>query len=111
MGYTGIFSRARTPEQFFKAELQHKQFYGVVDYAVRGNVIYVADRLPDGMTLARVVHVEKCGAEWRYKIVSENEGPFETRCPVRILRSLSETQNKWALRWRAECLANMGDIQ
>lgn len=38
-----------------------------------------------------------------WKGMTEFDGPVERKCPVGILNLLSETDDKWALKWREEC--------
>lgn len=107
MGGTGAWCRARTREQFFHAELEHDLFIGdVIDYAVKGTVIYMAVKHPDGYVYGAVVQTYRDRIDkdyWIYKAMSEDEGPRERKCPLRILRLLSPTDNPYAIQWREEC--------
>lgn len=40
-----------------------------------------------------------------YKPMDETYGPCESKCPVSILKLLSETENEFANAWREACLA------
>ena len=39
-----------------------------------------------------------------YKDISEDMGPYESKCPVSIIKALSPTTNENALAWRQRCL-------
>lgn len=41
-----------------------------------------------------------------YKDISEDMGPYESKCPVGIIKVLSPTTNANALAWRARCIEN-----
>lgn len=54
--------------------------------------------------------VETCGQDrsdpyfnFGYKAISETSGPYKCDCPKSILDLLTETDNEYALRWRAAC--------
>jgi len=45
---------------------------------------------------------------WKYtKLVDEDMGPCEVRCPAKILNMLSPTAEKYAVAWRETCRANI----
>lgn len=115
MGMTSVYSRAKTPAQLFEAEIRNVLSGEVLDYASYRSVIYAAVRYSDGHVGAVVVLTRKRRnqPEWTYTIITENEGPHETRrCPLRILKLLSPTQHKYAQEWREKCYAqfNKGAI-
>lgn len=39
-----------------------------------------------------------------YKDISEDMGPYESKCPVLIIKTLSPTTNENALAWRQRCI-------
>lgn len=39
-----------------------------------------------------------------YKDISEDMGPYESKCPVSIIKTLSPTTNENALAWRQRCI-------
>lgn len=39
-----------------------------------------------------------------YKDISEDMGPYESKCPVSIIKALSPTTNENALAWRQRCV-------
>ena len=41
-----------------------------------------------------------------YKDMSEDMGPYESECPVSIIKLLSQTDHEYALAWRKRCLDN-----
>jgi hypothetical protein len=38
-----------------------------------------------------------------YKDMSEDMGPYEAKCPLRVLGRLTPTDSEWANDWRARC--------
>lgn len=115
MGSTGVFlpPSVKTREQFFHAELEHDLLVGdIIDHAVNGTTIYIAFRTPEGEINAAVVPTFKRRAdggytEWIYKGMTEREGPCEDKCPLRILRLLTNpAPNQWAEEWRERCYAH-----
>lgn len=48
----------------------------------------------------------KDGYTFGYKDMTEDMGPVESKCPVGILNLLTESQNEFALAWRARCRSN-----
>ena len=38
-----------------------------------------------------------------YKDMDETMGPVESNCPMRLLKLLTPTDNKWANEWRERC--------
>ena len=42
-----------------------------------------------------------------YKIISEDMGPCEDKCPESILKRLSPTDSPWANEWRERCWENV----
>ena len=42
-----------------------------------------------------------------WKDMDESCGPYETKCPERILKLLTPTDNEFALGWRKACWANI----
>ena len=49
----------------------------------------------------------KDGHTFGYKDMSESCGPCQTRCPERILKLLTPTEDKYAQDWRKECWDNI----
>lgn len=105
MGWTGSYlPSVKTRQQLFEAEVRNNFIGQVIDYAVKGSVIYVAvrDKRSDKIE-ACVVLTEKRGEWWYMKYMGEEMGPCESQCPLRILRLLSPTESKYANDWRARC--------
>lgn len=107
MGASGVYlPRVKTREQFFQAELVRDFFIDdVIDHAVKGTVIYVAVHTPDGAIVAHVITTRKApDGWWFYKAVPESAGPCEDKCPLRILRLLTDpAPGDWAQQWRERC--------
>lgn len=105
MGWSGTcLPFVRTRQQLFEKDIRPNFLGQVIDYAIKGSVIYVAVRQPDnGKVEACVVLTRKEGAWWYTKYIDEGMGPREARCPLRILRLLSPTDHEWALEWRQRC--------
>lgn len=79
----------------------HGVFYG----AVKSN--------DDGRVSAIVVLVKPLRDKYLnfgYKWMDETVHPYYYRCPDRILNILSETDNEYALEWRAKCKLNNKSI-
>lgn len=111
MGSTGVFlpSSVKTREQFFHAELEHGYLIGdVIDHAVKGTTIYIAFRTPEGeINAAVVLTFKQRDGMWIYKGMTEREGPYEDKCPKRILRLLTNpAPNQRAEEWRSRCYSH-----
>lgn len=50
-----------------------------------------------------VLIIKREGKRLHVKRISEDMGPYDDRCPLRILDLLSETSNEMAHDWRARC--------
>ena len=69
------------------------------------NVIYAAYQIPSGKVIGLVIlykYYQK-DREVVHKEVTEDMGPRHSECPNNILDMLSETDNEFALEWRARC--------
>lgn len=70
------------------------------------DVVYAAVRCGGTQRVWGIVLILKReGKRLHVKRISENMGPYDDRCPARILDLLSETSNDWARDWRARCRA------
>lgn len=114
MGWTSLTrSRDESDREFFAREFSCCQ---IVDFSKVGNVAYmVLERIEmPGKRFALV-----CLTEWdswnalnfryfnfRYKDISEEMGPCESNCPVRLLDKLSPTDSEYANNWRQRCREN-----
>jgi hypothetical protein len=101
--------------------LSHREFFrdrwgaefddGVLDMAAANNVIYTAYRTQanghEGQVVALVFLTRWAPSDpqfnFGFKEMDETMGPFEARCPERILDLLTPTTNEQALKWRAAC--------
>ena len=117
MGWTGCYrEKGFSDKDFFQKEFG-QNFY-VLDSARNGMTVFlkVYDR-EQNTTLAYVV-LTRLGRNggtfgagsgnlinFYYKEMTENMGPDETRCPLRIIDGLSEPENNDASVWRERVLA------
>jgi hypothetical protein len=80
----------------------------VLDAAIEGTVVYVAVRsLTSHEVSALVLHTKQEKRQLSVKPVSEDQGPFEDRCPPRILDLLTAPKNDLAEEWRDRCRARL----
>ncbi|MCS3801092.1 hypothetical protein [Niastella sp. OAS944] len=123
MGWTTFnFKGSRT--DFIKEHLSYDPDWAtLVDHAVVGTVIYAAVRLgkKHGPVQGKVTCLiyltsidNKAHNNFGYKDMSEEVGPYECNCPMRILNLLSPVEEifsegsngrKWASEWRSRCAA------
>jgi hypothetical protein len=88
---------------YFGKKLAEEQ---LVDAVKDGEVVYAAVRCKGTQRVWGVVFiVHPDGKRLHVKPISERIGPFDDRCPPRILDLLSETSDEMALDWRARCRA------
>mgnify|MGYP003330744537 FL=1 len=79
----------------------------IVESATVGTTFYAAVRVKaTGETFGLVVLQERANGEYARKEITEDMGPAERSCPVRILDALPPTDNEYALAWRAACRRN-----
>lgn len=87
----------------------------VLKSAMKGGTYYAAVRLTDktngtSKVFAAVFLTHTAMRDYYnfgYKDMDETYGPCESECPKGILDMLSETDNKYALEWRARCRENL----
>jgi hypothetical protein len=78
----------------------------LVDAVKIGDVVYAAVRCKGTQRVWGIVFiVDREGERLHVKSISENLGPFDDRCPPRILELLSEPRTEEARDWRARCRA------
>ena len=78
----------------------------LVDAVKIGDVVYAAVRCKGTQRVWGIVFiVDREGERLHVKPISENLGPFDDRCPPRILDLLSEPRTEEARDWRARCRA------
>jgi len=84
--------------------------YDVLKSAMVGSTYYAAVRHPSGEIFAVVCLTSTNMRDWynfSYKMISETEGPYESRCPKSILDLLPPTDNEYANKWRQRCRDNL----
>jgi len=78
----------------------------LVDAVRDGDVVYAAVRCKGTQRVWGIVFIVKReGSRLHVKPISEHVGPFDDRCPPRILDMLSEPRTEEARDWRARCRA------
>jgi hypothetical protein len=81
----------------------------LVDAVKVEDVVYAAVRCRGTQRVWGIVFiVNREGKRLHVKPISENLGPFDDRCPPRILDLLSEPRTEEARNWRARCRARHG---
>lgn len=79
----------------------------LLDLVVKERVAYGAvKQLQDGSVFGLVVAISYYPSDRHntcYKEMSEDMGPYESRCPDRILDMLTPTTSEYANAWRARC--------
>jgi hypothetical protein len=98
---------------FFEREWGSDNGRGIVDFAVAGfNTAYAAYRTHDGRIIGIVVSVTYRPRDYYnfgYKAVDECQGPYEAKCPERILNLLTplsdREEDRYAREWRERCQA------
>ena len=80
----------------------------IVESATVGTTFYAAVRVKaTGETFGLVVlQYVTTNGEYSRKEITEDMGPGERSCPVRVLDALTPTDNEYALAWRAACRRN-----
>lgn len=126
MGWYGRKGDFKDAEDYFRHEFAREinagkngeiiaNSYTILDFEVVGGKMknffgttaYAACKDSDGEIWAMVYLLEKSGNEYRYKPITENEGPYECKCPKRILEMLDAPHNDYAAEWRKKC----GDVR
>lgn len=69
------------------------------------DVVYAALRSDAKEVWGLVLFIKREGKRLHIKRISEDMGPYDDRCPSRILDLLSEPINELARDWRARCRA------
>lgn len=115
MGWTGQAKEGRTTHEVIVEELEGyspDSGYKVIDHSGK----YYALQVPKGDVIGIVAlteHHRNHGETWIYtKMVSEDMGPYEKDCPLRILDKLTPLDemegwnNSYAAEWREACREN-----
>ncbi len=115
MGWTYTHKeKAKSIKEFFSEEFgfaNDKRRVSLLDCAVVRFAAYLAFEDIDLLTGRREVFAVVCLLHYRpgdyynfgYKDMEETMGPYNYDCPERILKLLTPTTNKYALRWRKKC--------
>jgi hypothetical protein len=78
----------------------------LVDAVRDDDVVYAAVRCKGTQRVWGIVFiVNREGSRLHVKPISEHLGPYDDRCPARILDLLSEPRTEEARNWRARCRA------
>lgn len=79
----------------------------VISACARGRVVYAAVQVADKSIIGVVVLTSKSRSggiySQGYKLLPEDMGPYETKCPLYILNTLTKTDSVISLEWRAAC--------
>lgn len=94
-----------TAIEFLRKELDGERVK-IVDHSVKGNTAYLAMTDGAGEVFGMVVELSRYDGGWSYKEITEDMGPYQCECPLRILDKLSPTTDKNALEWRQACRDN-----
>ena len=118
MGWTGIravyyykngsVNRKKECDEYLNTclngyELVRSTMYGATYYAAIRNIKDEKQPVIGVVILTRVDNSEDFN--FLYKVITEDMGPAETKCPDSILDELTETDSDWAKNWRDTCRA------
>ncbi len=116
MGWTTTDKPSYVPvKEFFRNKFSHDNDVTCVkiieDAIVEFNTYYAAYEYTNKHTNQRVVSalivlIDYHGDDrynFGYKDMTEDCGPYQAKCPERILNMLTETNNEYALSWREAC--------
>jgi hypothetical protein len=96
--FDGRLTAKATVSFVFGEKITRKQ---LVDAVRDGNVVYAAVRCKGTQRVWAIVFiVRREGSRLHVKPISEHLGPFDDRCPARILDLLSEPRTEEARNWR-----------
>lgn len=114
MGWTYVQKdQGESVKKFFEKEFTNGK---IIDCAVVGmQTAYIAYEVNTGdkkevvalVCLLRFVPNARDGFNFGYKVLDETMGPVAYRCPERILKLLTPTDNEWANQWREKCWENL----
>jgi len=108
MGWTGLHRERGTSDlDFFRQEYNDPDNHKVLDAARNGTTVYLAYQ--SGEEVVGIVVLTQVSRDpyynFYYKDMDETMGPYEAKCPERILDQLTPTTDENALRWREDCRA------
>jgi hypothetical protein len=109
MGWTsGDFEGRLTAQAAINFVLGTEFAAQVLDAVRNRDVVYAAVRSDDGNEVwGLVLVIKRDGRRLHIKPISEDMGPYDDRCPARILDLLTEPSNDWARQWRSRCGARL----
>lgn len=111
MGWDGVEFKKDFTNKEIKKYLD--DWYSPIDSAIINGTYYAAvsyrgnkrsKKVISGLVV--LIQIEKKEKILMTKEIPEDMGPAESDCPTRIIKLLSPTKNRIALRWRQECLDN-----
>lgn len=107
MGSIGTYrEKGQTDLAFFQDLYPSFKFHALTRVS---GVVYAACSKPEGAdpdeVFALVCPVSSYRGEFIVKEQDETMGPYDVKCPVRILDLLTETDSEYANEWRARCRA------
>jgi hypothetical protein len=112
MGWTSLYRPKGTPDRdFFQNEVCGPNLTIIEAGSVAGTFYGAVRNKQTGEVFAMVAlqqrkSISKSGGHnYAYKAMAEDEGPFESCCPQRVLDALTPTGNEYAQDWRARCAA------
>lgn len=110
MGWTSIpdyelgGKKTEDIKKFYMNQWSSGNQYKMIDFSKKGNTIYMAvQNLATQEVFAAVSLISFKFGEFYYKDMDETCGPSERKCPQRILKLLSSTDNDYAKGWREDC--------
>ena len=111
MGWTsGDFEGRLTAKAAIAFALGDEFAEQVLDAVRDRDVIYAAVRADNAEEVwGLVLIIKREGRRLHAKPISEDMGPYDDRCPARILDLLTEPSNDLASDWRDRCLASSCD--
>lgn len=111
MGWTsGNFTGHLTANAAIAFAMGEEVAARVLDSVLDGDVVYAAVQAGDDHDVRGLVLIlRQADARLHVKPISEDMGPVDDRCPVRILDLLTETSSEIARDWRDRCRASCRD--
>lgn len=101
-GHYRIVKSAMVGSTYYAAVQTLKKYVGT---DVNGKSVYEDIPENDIETFAYVILTSVKDGEFYYKEMSEDMGPYESKCPKSIIKVLSPTDSEYANAWRQRCLA------
>ncbi|MFH7860086.1 MAG: hypothetical protein QXR03_03730 [Candidatus Aenigmatarchaeota archaeon] len=99
MGWVAI-NGVNTPSEWIKTTLNETK---IITKKIYHNEAYIAYKLDDKTITCLVVIFKRNKYKLLGKIIGENMGPHNYKCPKEILDLLTPTTNPYALKFRKRC--------